>query len=157
MRQYSSACVLIWFTLTSTCAAGDQKLFRLRGQVVDADSRQPLACRLYLQAEDGSWFFPKSESPLGSAIPYQRKVANQPKSLEMHTTLSAHPFVTDLPPGQYAVTIERGKEYFPFSEQIRIGEPGPNQKLGTCTSSGMRTAGRNGGGLTSDSKTTMPF
>src|SRR5438105_1815699 len=113
MQRYFSACVLLWFTLTSNCAARDQKPLRLHGRVVDADTGLPLACRLYLQAEDGAWFFPKSESPTGSAIPYQRKVANQPKSLEMHTTLSAHPFVIDLLPGKYTVTVERGKEYFP--------------------------------------------
>jgi hypothetical protein len=39
----------------------------------------------------------------------------------MHTTLSAHPFVIELPPGKYALTVERGKEYFPLSRQITIG------------------------------------
>jgi hypothetical protein len=40
----------------------------------------------------------------------------------MHTTLSAHPFVIDLPAGRYTVTIERGKEYFPLTQQVKIGD-----------------------------------
>ena len=39
----------------------------------------------------------------------------------MHTTLSAHPFVLTLPPGTYAVTIERGKEYLPESRAVTVG------------------------------------
>jgi hypothetical protein len=39
----------------------------------------------------------------------------------MHTTLSAHPFVIELPPGKYTLTVERGKEYFPLSRPITIG------------------------------------
>jgi hypothetical protein len=121
MQRNSSVCLLLCFVLASTCAAQDQKLVRLRGEVVDADTGQPVACRLYLQGEDGAWYFPKSESHAGSAIQYQKKIAGQPKSIEMHTTLSAHPFVIDLVPGKYIVTVERGKEYFPLSRPIEIG------------------------------------
>jgi hypothetical protein len=119
-----SAYLLLCLVLTDPGAAQAHKPARLRGEVVDADTGQPLACRLYLQAEKGAWYFPKSASPAGTAIPYQRKIANHPNSVEMHTSLSAHPFLIDLPPGKYTFTIERGKEYFPLSQQIKMeGEP----------------------------------
>jgi hypothetical protein len=44
-----------------------------------------------------------------------------PKSVEMHTTLAAHPFRLDLPPGEYTVAVERGKEYLPWSRQVAVG------------------------------------
>jgi hypothetical protein len=40
----------------------------------------------------------------------------------MHTTLSAHPFVVELPPGRYTITLERGKEYLPQSHQVTVGK-----------------------------------
>src|SRR5262249_62241602 len=38
----------------------------------------------------------------------------------MHTTLSAHPFAIDLPPGEYTVTVERGKEYHPQTKKVTL-------------------------------------
>jgi hypothetical protein len=40
----------------------------------------------------------------------------------MHTTLSPHPFVIDLPPGRCTITVERGKEYFPESQTVTVGK-----------------------------------
>src|SRR5215472_15182117 len=58
----------------AACFAGEQrKPVRLRGAVVDANTGRPLACRIYLQSEGGEWFFPKSESPQGSALAYRKK------------------------------------------------------------------------------------
>jgi hypothetical protein len=39
----------------------------------------------------------------------------------MHTTLSAHPFAVQLLPGKYKLTVERGKEYFPLTRQVKVG------------------------------------
>jgi hypothetical protein len=99
---------------------GSPKLVRLRGEVVDAATGQLLPCRIYIQAGDGSWFFPHSEATAGSAIPYRKQRADDPNCVEMHTTLSAHPFVVELPPGKYSVTVERGKEYLPQTYQVTM-------------------------------------
>jgi hypothetical protein len=44
-------------------------------------------------------------------VPYKKRAIGHPTIVEMHTTLSAHPFVVRLPPGTYTVTAGRGKEY----------------------------------------------
>src|SRR6516164_1573041 len=115
MPRCSAAVLLLCFASAAGFADKDRKTVRLRGAVVDADTGRPLACRIYLRAEAGEWFFPNSESPQGSAHPYRKKRDDLPNSFEMHTTLSAHPFVIDLPAGKYTVTVERGKEYFPLT------------------------------------------
>ncbi len=68
-----------------------------------------------------TWYFPKSESTEGSAIAYQRRAIANPEIVEMHTTLSAHPFLVRLPEGRYVVTAERGKEYLAERREITIG------------------------------------
>lgn len=79
----------------------------LRGEVVDADTGKPLACRLYLQGAEGTWYFPHSVG--GASLEYKRQPSA--KSVEMHTCLTAHPFQIALPPGRYTLTAEHGKEY----------------------------------------------
>src|SRR5439155_17952258 len=101
--------------------AQQQKTVRLTGEVIDRDTARPLAARVYIQGEDGAWYFPRSVSPAGSAVPYRRQRPDNPRCVEMHTTLSAHPFVIDLPPGRYTITVERGKEYHPEVRQVTIG------------------------------------
>jgi hypothetical protein len=92
----------------------------LNGEVVDADTGQLLAHRIYIRAENGTWYFPKSASPNGSAVVYKKQNWDNKNSIEMHTTLSAHPFTIELPPGEYSVTFERGKEYFPVTRAVSI-------------------------------------
>jgi hypothetical protein len=92
----------------------------LRGLVVDAESGQPLPARVYVQGKDGVWHFPRSASPQGSAVAYRKQRNDQPRSVEMHTTLSAHPFEAKLPPGEYTITVERGKEYRPLVRTVTI-------------------------------------
>lgn len=89
-------------------------LHSVTGQVVDASTRLPLASRVYLQKADGTFLFPVSASPEGSAVRYEKVNWNNRRSVEMHTTLSAHPWRIDLPAGRYVVGIERGKEYVPL-------------------------------------------
>src|SRR5579864_5541133 len=85
-------------------AAGDDAAPRaqngtlVRGEVVDAESGRPIPCRVSIRGEDGTWFFPESESAQGTAIAYQKKAIGNPAIVEMHTTLSAHPFTVRLPP-----------------------------------------------------------
>lgn len=94
----------------------------VRGKIVDADSGQLLPARIYIESEDGEWFFPRSASDNGSAVEYRKQRLE--KSVEMHTTLSAHPFEVTLPPGRYRFTAERGKEYFTATKEVDVaGEP----------------------------------
>ncbi len=124
MRQLPSICyglLLVFFAWTALPAAENAPL---RGRIVDADSGEPLPARIYIQHKDGTWFFPQSAAKEGSAVEYRKQRGQGGGSIEQHTTLSAHPFVVDLPPGEVTVTIERGKEYFSLSEVIRMdGKP----------------------------------
>ncbi|UCG58309.1 MAG: CehA/McbA family metallohydrolase [Phycisphaerales bacterium] len=101
----------------------------LTGQVVDADTAEPLACRIYVRGEDGKWYFPGSASPDGSAVTYQKQNWANKNSVEMHTTLSAHPFVVKVPRGEYEITVERGKEYFPQTRRVTVGAEPVNLKF----------------------------
>jgi len=90
------------------------------GVVVDEHSGLPLAARVYLQSASGDWFHAESTSPTGSAVRYAKTNWVNPRAVEVHTTLSAHPFRAELPPGDYAVTVERGKEYFPLTRRVVV-------------------------------------
>ncbi len=89
--------------------------------VIDADTQRPLPCRVYVHGDDGTWHFVRSTAPDGSAIEYRKQNQANKNSIEMHTTVSAHPFAVDLPAGDYTLTIERAKEYFPYTQKVLIG------------------------------------
>src|SRR5262245_3085010 len=91
-----------------------------RGEITDAATGKPVAARVYIQGADGTWQFAKSADAAGAAVRYDRR-RPEFKSFEVHTSLSAHPFVADLPPGKYTVTIERGKEYHTLERAITVG------------------------------------
>jgi hypothetical protein len=97
----------------------ERRLLGLHGQVSDAATGRPLPARVYIQGEDGAWYFPRSESSAGSAVEYRKRRPDN-RSVEMHTTLSAHPFAVDVPPGRYTITVEHGKEYRPFTTQVTL-------------------------------------
>ncbi|MBI1900703.1 MAG: CehA/McbA family metallohydrolase [Planctomycetia bacterium] len=115
----SNALVLLAIAAASSVVLADT---RLEGRIVDDHTGQPLPARLYIQGQDGAWHFAKSADPAGSAVEYKKTRGNDGKSVEMHTTLSAHPFVADLPPGTYTITIERGKEYLPLVKKLTVAE-----------------------------------
>jgi hypothetical protein len=71
--------------------------------------RVNVPCRLYIHDVAGKHFFARSASPQGMSVIYDAK--RTADSHEQHTTLSAHPFVVDLPPGKYTFTAEHGKEH----------------------------------------------
>jgi len=121
---------LVIALLTPSIANADaKKLVALRGEVIDADTQRPLPSRVYIQSADGTWHFPRSEAKDGSAVSYRKQRKGTPPSVEMHTTLSAHPFVIDLPPGQYTITVEHGKEYHPLTKEVSIGLDAVGLKL----------------------------
>lgn len=113
------------------CAAQDS--FRFTGNVVDADTGRRLAARVYLRSADppaAGWMFVKSAAKSGSAVEYRKQ--RGPESVEMHTTVSAHPFVVDAPPGKYTVTVERGKEYFPVTKTVIVKEAPVRETFRLC-------------------------
>lgn len=92
------------------------------GSIIDADTQQPIAARVYFQDAQGNWLFVRSASEQGSAWPYSEEWVPMPQSVERHTTVSAHPFAIDLAPGEYQVIVERGKEYLPLTEKLVISD-----------------------------------
>lgn len=92
----------------------------LQGRIVEGATGVPLAARVYIRDAAGNWHFPRSVAKEGSALEYRRQAGQQ--SVEMHTTLSAHPFEADLPKGKYRMTVQRGKEYLPLTREFEIGD-----------------------------------
>jgi hypothetical protein len=119
--------VMAMTALTALAAGVARGDTRLTGHIVDAESGEPVAARLYIQSDKGQWFFARSASPQGSAVEYRKQYA--PTVAEMHTTLSPHAFVADLPAGRYTLTVERGKEYLTAEQQVTIGDDPVDVKL----------------------------
>jgi|694.fasta_scaffold00607_32 hypothetical protein len=109
-------------SIAQNIAEQPKQQFRFIGSVIDADSKQPIAARVYLQDAQGNWLFVRSASDQGTAWPYMEAWVPMPHSVERHTTVSAHPFAIDLAPGEYQVLIERGKEYLPLGEKLLIAD-----------------------------------
>jgi hypothetical protein len=91
-------------------------------EVVDAEGGRPVPSRVSVRGEDGTWYFPEATSPEGSAVPYRKQAIGRPDIVEMHATLSAHPFVVRLPEGRYTLTAGRGKEYHPERIPFAVGD-----------------------------------
>src|SRR5438067_637121 len=96
---------VVALAIMGASAAENTSPITVMGEIIDADSGKPLAGRIYIQNAAGAWFFPQSAAKEGSALPFKRQAA--PKSLEMHTTLSAHPFKVELTRGVYTFRVER--------------------------------------------------
>lgn len=92
----------------------------LVGKVVDSKTQEVIAARIYIQDHQGEWIFVESADSRGTALPYREQWVPMPRSVEKHTTVSAHPFEVDLKPGSYTITIERGKEYLPAEFEIEV-------------------------------------
>lgn len=90
------------------------------GEIVSDAGGEPLAARLYILGADGTPYFPKSAHALGSAIRYERRNGANTNAVELHTTVSAHPFKVELPPGRYRLRVERGKEWFPEERELVV-------------------------------------
>jgi len=112
----AALCLLVAFSAVSAAA----QTIPVYGDIVDADTGRPLAARLYLQGADGKWHFPKSVPPFGSAVRYEKRSGFNTNATEFHTTLSAHQWVAELPPGSYTALVERGKEYLPLTNRFTV-------------------------------------
>ncbi|MCH8830228.1 MAG: CehA/McbA family metallohydrolase [Planctomycetes bacterium] len=113
-RRWSSTLIVFFVAgLAQNLYAGE-----LRGRVLDSATGRPLPARIYVRSAAGKWHFVKSTTKDGSAVEYRKN--RGPKSVEMHTTVSAHPFRCELPPGKYTITVERGKEYLPVTQTVTV-------------------------------------
>ena len=95
------------------------------GSIVDAETGQAIEARLTIVSGDGKTHYhaeSKGRAGLGVAIPYEKR--RGPKSVEIHTALSADPFRADLPPGRYLLRASRGPEYQPATAEITVPEEG---------------------------------
>ena len=91
--------------------------------ITDAATRQPVAARVYVEnAETGSRHFVRAHSTLDGVVYEKKNWANE-KSIELHTSVPAAPFVAEnLPAGTYLLTVERGKEYFTETRRIVLAD-----------------------------------
>jgi hypothetical protein len=120
------------FRLIALCLAAGQLLFARPAGAAEPRSVRGtvnVPCRLYIEGDDGKFYFARSADPKGSAVVYD--VKRSPTSLEQHTTLSAHPFLVELPPGKYTFTAEHGKEHTVATQTLTVPETGdvPHVKL----------------------------
>ncbi|MCA8991351.1 MAG: CehA/McbA family metallohydrolase [Planctomycetaceae bacterium] len=115
MNRFSHICVLAASTLLVVSQL-DAAVLTLN--VVDDATGQPIASRVYLQANSGEWHF--FEAP--GAQRYEKQNWNNKNSVEYHTCLLPGPATVELPSGIYHLTVERGKEYFPATDRIEVGD-----------------------------------
>ncbi len=127
MRAFRVTLALLLWPAASQAAENPLGMTRLRGEVVDARSGVPLAARVYVRTSDGRWLFARSASPQGSAVEY--RVERGAGSVEKHTTISAHPFLVDVPQGTCTVRVERGKEYLPVERTMKVGHEPARLKI----------------------------
>ena len=90
---------------------------QLIGKVVDSETGLPIPSRVYLETLNGKSLTVSSLGEEGSAVVYE---VERGKGKEIHTTLSAHPFVANLDDGIYQLIVEKGKEYSPSTQQVEV-------------------------------------
>ena len=106
--------MLSWLTTAAAPAA------EVTGSIVDAETGIAIPCRLYIQNLDTlEWHSAKSADATGSAVEYRKQLVAS-ASVEIHTTLSAAEFVTQLAPGRYRIRAEHGKEFLPAETEISV-------------------------------------
>lgn len=121
LRRYFAACMAAIAMVSAAHGAS------FIGNVVDSKTGATIPSRVYVQSESEEWFFPSSLSPNGSAVYYKKERVKG--SVEMHTTLSAHPFKIELPVGKYSITVERGKEYRPLTRAVEMTDQPQDMRL----------------------------
>ncbi|MCA9140533.1 MAG: hypothetical protein KDB00_27365, partial [Planctomycetales bacterium] len=117
--------MLRWLTFTllaTTISHGRAADRTIQVTVVDSNSQTMVASRLYLKSSSGESFFFKSDDPKGTAVRYEKQNWINKNSVEYHTTVSAHRCSVVVPEGQYELTVERGKTYFPHHQSIVVGD-----------------------------------
>jgi hypothetical protein len=103
----------------------------IKASIVDAKTMRPIPARVYIERIDAKdlksrWHFAESASPDGRVAIYNKTRAAG-KSVEMHTAVSAHPFIANVPAGKYRITVESGKEYRPWTKTTILEGQGVSQ------------------------------
>lgn len=97
---------------------------RVSVAVVDADSGEALAARLYLTSDNQTpYYFQIADSDANagaSAVKYEKQNWLDKLSTEYHTTVSAHPCYAQVPSGRYTLVVERGKNYRPVTRAFEV-------------------------------------
>lgn len=102
----------------------------LQGLVKDSATGKAIASRVYIRNRNTrTWHFPKSGSLSGFAVKYDRQSGFSTNSHEKHTSLSAHPWRVELIPGEYEIRVECGKEYFPETRTVTVGNSPANVEI----------------------------
>lgn len=96
----------------------DSQGISIQGVVFDEKTQQPVPARVHVKNASEEWFLVDSVG--GEAVHYDRQQPNLPDSPEVHTTLSADPFLVHLQPGDYTFRVERGKEYVPVTKRVTV-------------------------------------
>lgn len=117
LKNFLQAAVLCIASLAQ--AHGEEH--ELRITVSDAHSGRALPARVTLRSESDERYTLASESDQGTAVPYRKQNWINPRSIEVHTTVSAHPSVARVPSGKYELSVEHGKAYLPFTRQVQVG------------------------------------
>lgn len=119
-RFAAGACLLM--------VAGHGAAAPLTGRIVDAATGGAVPARVYILDAQGRRHHANTAGAGGSAVAY---AIDRPAtgSVEVHTTLSAHPFVADVPPGRVTVRAERGLEYRAAESTIDVPVAGADVTL----------------------------
>ena len=114
------------FWSTSFSAAVDR---RVNVSVVDAESGEALAARLYLTAESQVHYYFQSVDAKSSTVKYDKQNWLDNQAVEHHTTVSAHPCFAEVPSGNYSLTVERGKTYRPITQSFVVKDQDVELKI----------------------------
>jgi hypothetical protein len=109
--------------IAETGSAEESPNVTVRGRIIDVITSNPIPARIHIRDASGKWYVCTSED--GSAVQYRKEPDRTGVIAEVNTTISAHPFTATLPPGAYTFRIERGKEYLPIVQEVRVYEDMP--------------------------------
>jgi hypothetical protein len=112
----ATCCFCLTIAVTGVCHA----VTPVTCEVRDSETDVLLPCRVYIQSSDGKWYFARPGKADGSAVEYRK--SRLTSCVEIHTTVSATPFVVEVPPGRYTFRVERGKEYLPWEQVVEVGD-----------------------------------
>ena len=119
MRIIAAVCFL---AVVSAAQVARAQQHTMSLNITDADSGVPIAARVYLRDDTGKYYFFTPSGADGSAIRYEKQNRQNKKSIEYHTTVSADPCHAIVPPGSYTLTVEHGKTYQTWEQEIRVAD-----------------------------------
>lgn len=88
--------------------------------VVDEETGEPIASRVYLTNAGGEAYFFEVPAQPGAAVRYDKQNWINARSVERHTTVTQYPCQATVPPGKYTVVCERGKTYHAATRTVTV-------------------------------------